>query len=301
MKQYCQKKYKVHSFTLIELITAMSIFSVLMLVMMRFFSESQQAWTSSNQRSMIFENAQIAMDLISRDLQSAYYEDELGSQVPFWHLSNVDTTNNAREMISFISTTPMRPNDNCTSNMCEIQYKLLYTETPTSNLAGWLMRSVTGNKNDAIADMDNEYHAATNATGKHNYANNFNVGGTGVTNVFTSDNSSSGDKSGTPHFSKVIPYVTNLSFLCFDSSNTLIPVDATGSADTEFPAMVKITLSLLDKNSWQKWIAMGGKPDKIYWDHVNNTLVDTADLQSAFRKKHERTFTKFVFLRDMGQ
>ena len=297
MKQYCQKKYNFNSFTLIELITAMAVFTVLMLVMMRFFSSSQEAWTTSNQRSMIFENAQVAMDLISRDIQSAYYDVELGKQVPFWHLSQADTTHHVREMLSFISATPMRPNDDCTSNLCEVQYKLFYTTTTTPD-TGWLVRCVTGNKNDGASAPHPNLAAAVNT--KYNYLNNFVVGGSTGTNAFTSNYASSGDGSGTPYFSKVIPYVTNLSFLCFDSSNTLIPVDTAGATDTEFPVMVRITLSLLDKNSWNKWIAMGGEPDKIYWNHGLNTLVDT-DPQADFRKKHERTFTKFVFLRDMRQ
>lgn len=305
MKQYSRKKYNIHSFTLIELITAMSIFTVLMLVMMRFFSESQQAWTVSNQRSRIFENAQVAMDLISRDIQSAYYEEKTAlTGIPFWHLSKIDTTNGSREMLSFISATPIRPNEDCTSNMCEVQYKLFYVEKPTlpatysDTDVGWLMRCVTGNRNDGAADPHPNPAAVVNP--KHNYDNNFNIASTGSANSFTSDNSSSGDGTTSTHFSKVIPYVTNLSFLCFDSSNNLISVDTLGTADTQFPSMVKITLSLLDKNSWLKWIAMGGEPENIYWDHAANKLSDT-DPQSEFRKKNERTFTKFVFLRDMGQ
>jgi len=285
------------SFTLIELIAAMAVFSVIMLVMMKFFGTAQKAWTSSNARSEVFENAKLAMDLISRDLQSAVYTEDI---IPFWHSdlgSNPDTTNETKEMISFISSTSVLPNDNCTSSQCEIQYKLAYKITDGGN-AGWLMRSATGNKSDANGDNT-----------KWNYSNNFAVGGSGSGKCFTRDGTSNGDLTENydgKGFSKIIPYVTNLEFMCFaydpvTKTNQAISPDSesgdftlnSAGHNNAFPVMVKISLSLMDKNSWKKWIALGGLPS----DPAEDDGGEDSDAEE-FRKQHERTFTKLVFLQN---
>lgn len=287
------KKHKL-TFTLIELITAMAIFSVLMVIMMRFFNEAQKAWTESSKRSMLYSNARIAMDLITRDLQCAIYTQ---NQTPFWHCRLSSPDNNTKEMLSFITETPMRPNDECLPT-CEVQYKLFYTTTPTDASAGWLMRRVTGDVND---------DGSTNTRWK--VSGNFNVAASGgIAKVFTRDNSSSGDANETYDgngFIKVIPYVTQLKFNCFKSDNSPIPADSDHNAytlnsaghDNAFPYLVKVSLSMLDKDSWKKWIAMGGDPSLADPSDDSN---DT-DPQKEFRKRYERTFTKLIFMGDKGQ
>lgn len=283
-------------FSLIELITAMVVFTLIMAVMMGLFRSAQQSWTRSNERTTIFENANLAMDLISRDLQCAVYDaGDAGAQpvFPFWHVQPVTPTLNTREMLAFVSLTPTMPNDECTSRLCEIKYKLYYTTDNTGPNLGWLMRSVTGNRGAGGVEND-----------KYTFQSNFEVETTengddddldGKTYAaFTIDYTASAD------FRKVIPYVTHLSFVCFDKNQAIIDPDTTGTADTEFPAMIKVTLSLLAKNAWIQWIERGGKPQKIYWSHNADKLHDD-DPASAFRKKHERTFTKLIFLLDRDQ
>lgn len=290
------------AFTLIELITAMAIFSVLMVIMMKFFNEAQKAWTMSAERAEIYDNGRIAMGLIAKDLQSAVYTQD---QTPFWHcnLSSGETDTGTKEMFAFVSATSLRPNSYC-SPSCEIKYKLFYAEN-NNDPAGWLMRSTTGDFNDD--NSDNVYNASTNATGRWNYVSNFSVGKTGVTNVFTRNNDSGGDKTATydsGDFVKIIPYVTSLRFDCYDKNNGYLAPDTAGSSGDisqttggTFPSMVKITLKLLDKNSWNKWIAMGATPNQALDD--SDATADPNDFDPAdFRKSKERTFTKIVFLKN---
>ena len=120
MKNKILKKH----FTLIELMAAMGVFAIIMLIMLTFFSSAQKAWTSCINRGQIYENARIAMDLISRDLQCAYYEKD---KIPFW---NKGYTNYAvadavynQESLCFVSVTNVAP-DGCNSKICEIKYQL---------------------------------------------------------------------------------------------------------------------------------------------------------------------------------
>ncbi|MEA2011919.1 MAG: hypothetical protein U9O87_02365 [Verrucomicrobiota bacterium] len=64
------KKYKSY-FTLIELLTAMGIFVILMFVIFSFFSNAQKLWSITNKNTRIYENARIAFEVIGRDLQNA--------------------------------------------------------------------------------------------------------------------------------------------------------------------------------------------------------------------------------------
>lgn len=260
-------------FSLIELITAMAIFSVLMVVMMKFFQEAQQAWTLSNQRAMVYDNARVAMDLITRDLQAAYYKKDV---TPFWHKGKTTFatwSEYSNESLAFIAATPM-PQEHSTTPFNEVIYQLYYTDVTNSN-AGWLMRSVTGNKSDA-----------TTPNTKHNYPSNFGVSKDTAADAFTLDGASN------EAFEKVIPYVTNLNFECFKADGSVI--STSDSAPTDFPFIVMVELTLLDKDSWNKWLALGATP---------NQAVDDSDTDPArsFRLERERTFTKMIFMGERGQ
>ena len=61
-------------FTLLELLVSMGVFALLMLALMQYFSSAQNIWTMSNSKTDMYENAKIAMNIISADLMNIYYE-----------------------------------------------------------------------------------------------------------------------------------------------------------------------------------------------------------------------------------
>jgi hypothetical protein len=279
-------------FTLIELIFAMTIFIILVAMTAKFYSTANRAISSSNEHTMIFENAKIAMDLMTRELQCIYYEN---GNTPFWHWRPEFPNNppgawgNYRnELLAFVSVTNLPQNNDCTSKISEVKYQKYYATNHDDSNDGWLRRSVTGNKMSDGSDNP-----------KWNYYGNLTVGYTTDTMVntdtpiaaFTANSKSSED------YQKVIPYVTDLSFICFDEEGLEIDPDIETSTDpddgtiTEFPFSIEITLKLMDKNSWQKWIDIGGD---------ENSLNDIGDIE-IFRKKHECTFIKTVLIGNRGQ
>ncbi len=304
-------------FTLIELVVAMGVFALLMLVLLSLFSSAQKAWTRLSQESEVFENAQIAMDLIGRELQCTYYE---VNRTPFWYkcattwggsdtapYTNLCVASSAvaknaytrydNQALCFISSTLLPPNKDCKSRLCEIKYQLykatLGSSFQTDTSAGWLLRSATG---DVTSDGSNNlYNATSNPTGKYRFYNFYavrGVGGTAAAQVFTMDEGSS------EPWVKVIPYVTSLTFECYKRDGTSLagyaPANATTSATptstlSPLPYSVKINLALLDKESWDKWKA----------------LVGTSTTESAtarqFRQSRERNFSKTVVIGERGQ
>jgi hypothetical protein len=59
-----------------------------------------------------------------------------------------------------------------------------------------------------------------------------------------------------------------------------------------FPYSSIANLTLLDSNSWAKWLAQGGKPD----DPDN----DSASAKT-FREQNERKFSKTIIIGERGQ
>lgn len=63
---------KCRRFTLVELLVALGVFSVLMVVFMQLFGTMRLAWTNTQRRTDAHSNVRVAMDMISTLLGSAY-------------------------------------------------------------------------------------------------------------------------------------------------------------------------------------------------------------------------------------
>ena len=260
-----------HSFTLLELLVAMAVFSMMMAILFRFIDIAQSAWTNSASRSMVYENARLAFDLIGRDLQSSYYSEDT---IPFWHKAATDSSwgENRNESLAFIATTNIPPFDNCDSKFCEVKYQLYYADNHDDANEGWLMRSITG---DHVDPAD-----GGGANPKWNYHSEFDISKSTATSAFTGDDTSSDAYSG------VIPYVTELSFKCLKRNADEITADSTGTSDTEFPSSVIVTITLMSRFTFKKW------------QTLDAAGASNADL---FKEENSSTFRKTFFLGEKGQ
>jgi uncharacterized protein (TIGR02599 family) len=61
---------KKKPFTLLELLTAMTVFTIFMLAVMRFFGLSQDVMSSSTNNVGQYEKVRVAMDMLAADLQN---------------------------------------------------------------------------------------------------------------------------------------------------------------------------------------------------------------------------------------
>jgi len=262
------KIYK-SKFTLIELIVSMGVFSILLLVTTTIFNTAQEAWTKSSAKSMAFKNVRVALDIMTSDIQSISSSYE-GIATPFWYKPEYGTGDNANELINFISETIM-PNPWNQNNLCEIKYQLFNHNNLLNVNSGWIMRAIT----DSSSTKWNFYDESTQSM-------NYNVGLSGANNAFTANS----DSNKWPI--KLIPYVTDLTFNCYDNNGTLIP--GTINYVVELPFYIEIELKCLDKESWEKWVAI----DSSHADGESNEAQN-------FRQRHERTFKKNVLIGNRGQ
>ena len=309
-------------FTLLELILAMGILTIIMVIMLSFFSAAQKAWMASSANAEIYENARVAMDLMTRDLQAALYNDENSAKgiYPFWHESD--------SKISFISTTNIGDAADLTNIIREIKYARSNGSAATNPLTqedlpstvsgtkilkgGWLVRSATGVSCKSISDPnnpinpDNKYNfdlfPRSNPGGNTRVYKVFKeiLGGIDITKISSQD------------FNYIVPYVVDLKFTCYNNRfQDMMDLDGNGISGgtiptqtvynypittaqmeaaeaTPFPYAVEIKLVLLDRNSWNKWVAMGG--------NVATPVTSDSGAVKTFREAHQRTFTTMIYL-----
>ena len=106
------RRRRAAHFTMIELIVAMSCFSLIVFALMSYLSTAQNAWTQSSGNCSVYENAQFVFDVIGKDLQCAVASSRESEKVPF--LSTSTTS------IAFVTCVPT--DDNSSSDLSKIKY-----------------------------------------------------------------------------------------------------------------------------------------------------------------------------------
>ena len=96
------KKLVIHRFTLVEILVSMAVFSILLVLMMQFFSGARTLWTANEKRSVVYSDASVALDLMSTLLQSTYCTfDNAGNNQTLFEISS------GKDKIYFVSNSRM--------------------------------------------------------------------------------------------------------------------------------------------------------------------------------------------------
>jgi len=136
-------KYKKKTFTMLELIVSMSVLLVMMTIMMQFFSSAQKAWVASSEQADVYDNARIAMDLITSDLNSIFYKPSC--EINFYHPGVKD------DKLGFFTYS--------NGGVKKIIYKL--NTASNSNRVGFLVRYADGDKDyttKKISELENVFN-----------------------------------------------------------------------------------------------------------------------------------------------
>jgi hypothetical protein len=282
----------------------------------------------------MFENARIALDIMSLDIQTIHYENR---KIPFWHKPMTDPDNAtesyiappgpneppysrfANEMLAFVSVTPT-PHTTDVSTQYEIKYQLAFAKTNEFD-AGWLMRSATGDsaaakaifrREDGWDDTKLTVAGWAAMAFPNNWPNNSSIWP--VVGCEKNDWEfvyTQGEGSSEP-YRRLIPHVTELEFICMDKNFNILSdkwyLGAPGmparvpainydyrASSSPFPYMIMIKLSLMDTVAWEKWLIMGGLP------HEPMRGGEASAPAKKFREQNQRTFNKLVLIGDRGQ
>jgi len=318
-----RRKGIIHHYTIVEVMMAMGIFLVMMTIMMQFFTSAQKVWNLASKKNMMYADARVSMNLMTRELQSMLYDnDSDGTGIyPFWYQwtdMNVDTGAATPELstadnynvsyltaLNFISTTDLKSVDEG-SDVCEIRYKFIpvyFDTTPTRTNAkgGKLQRCCTAEyyDNSGTATL-----TPSGTTDDYNFAANPYPTSNRV-NAIWKPNTTALD------FQTVITGVYALRFTCFAWSSTsglasLDALDASGATQgpgtisgydlitgTPKPVAVRIDMKLMAPKDLKKL---------AYYIHVaNDTGSSTSEKNDAEKqikilKQTMRTFSKVIYL-----
>jgi type II secretory pathway pseudopilin PulG len=210
-RQACQ----VRPFTLVELLAAMAVLVLLMTVVFSFLVSAQKAWSLTETNTRIYENAQVAFEVLTRDLQSAMFSADTGREIPFY-TGPSDATSPSNVVLAFAAE--VDPSEVATSRVCEIQY-LCYTQPGDPDNSFWLRRSRTCDRTTSGTNADWDFYADTTT-------------GTTTNWVSTRDPAQ-----------KVVDGVEGLTLVCYDASGNSLAQPSYAAA---LPKAVQITLTLFD-------------------------------------------------------
>ncbi len=282
MRTMNQKAGLKKSFTLVELIVSLAVFSILLTVMLQFFTGAQKLWTSSESRNQLYSDARVAMDLMSTMLQNAYYAQN-AAPIVINHAKATDTSGKSslyfgtkakidlggKTDIRFITfqrgENPNQLNKNIVNTQaqdCALLLAVLNDNEEKKYNDSFPPFSSAYGLNDVIKNVIDFLNAeAGKANSKYRYQLLENVTGLQIT-----------------------PYRLCSSAPGFESIPDAKLESKFGMTDAYFdmPYLVEIRLSLMDTKNFDLWKEMDA----------------SSDAAKKFKREHEYTFTRSVFLDD---
>ena len=277
------KKLVKNRFTLVELLVSMAVFSILLVLMMQFFSGAKTLWTANEKRAAIYADATVAMDLMSQLLQSTFYNSDGGTPFAITGIPAADNTATPRQpgaisdtnidgwnsRIYFISNSPMELSKGGSVRYLSFQRKTDSSVTGvTRNVLELLVFSDSSAQNLHFDQCFHPFGLDVAPDGKLVQAR------THLTNTVFADT--------TPLLAKerkiVLRNVTGLKFTPVDHKGQMIY----GANCYDLPAGIEIELSLMEN-------------EQTIRDYQ---ALTTAAERNDFRLKNEYTFRRTVWLGD---
>ncbi|MFT5128801.1 MAG: type II secretory pathway pseudopilin PulG [Rhodothermales bacterium] len=116
-----RRDLRTRSFTLVELIVAMGILSILMLLLVQFVIVTQRAWSLSQQRTRVYENSRAIFEVIERDFQTMAVSNVAGRIVEFYIGDPIPADSSQSLHCCVVSS--QDPHADANSRFVEISYK----------------------------------------------------------------------------------------------------------------------------------------------------------------------------------
>lgn len=235
-------KKKRKPFTLLELLAAMTVFTIFMLAVMRLFGLTQDVISGSVENTSYAERVRTVMDLIATDLQNIYYEE--GVETLCYYPTGSTNTDS-------LDLTVYRPTkmNNCKTHLTWVRY--MYNNT-AKNLAMYVVG-------------DNQYGAG--GTGKWR----LDQISTTATTLYPHSKLTSADGTvildGVYSF-KLIPYEWNGTKFD-DMSSSFDPVNKV----TKLPDKIRIEIKLISSAMMEKY--------NVYQETGMGKKVTDTDLEDA--------------------
>ena len=249
-------------FTLVELIVAMAVFSILLLLMLQFFTGAQTIWHGMEKRNEIYANARIAMDLMTAQLQNTFYTN---AGIPFV-IVNPDTDDSR---IYFATRTGDQfPGNSSLKYMTFQRNNITAANSETNAEQEQLRVAVFCDTSPGTPDFSS-FFPPYGVNPVTNFTQATNLLPSRLDGLLTNTQFSSAIADNVTAF-RIIPYR-------LDSDNDI--VRDTSSPVQQVPYLVELKLSLLTPEDFSRWLAITNPTDR-----------------DNFREENEYTFSRTVYL-----
>ena len=221
---------KKKPFTLLELLAAMTVFTIFMLAVMRLFGLTQNVMSSSTNNVSQYEKVRIVMDMLAADLQNIYYN-EGGNALAYYQQN--DASGEIKSLDIPVQRTHKIGKSDVT--LSRVHYGVVEDNVKTD--AGATVD--TGLKNLrilAIGNKDNNGNTES-AWALHRYGNE-------VANVYP-------DISTDSRFVTILDGIAEMKILPYNSNNPDVAVSPTKYLDASgprIPDFVVVKIKLVDDN-----------------------------------------------------
>lgn len=243
-------------FTLVELLVAMGIFSILLVLFMQFFSGMRLAWTNTEKRTSLHGDVRIAMDMLSALIGTAYYSSAStfsGEEGHFPFLADQSAARpgklyfacKAPASLDLPGTNPIRfigvqvPNRDETFGLTDtdLLYKLYVTV---------LSNDASANNGDVYPRFSPEFLNDSNEEIAPSAA---------LTALKTNLNGKLAAESS--HRIELLSYVTDFRVLAYDEKGRQYSV-VSGTAQDCFcvPYVIELRISVLSEEDFRKWVSL---------------------------------------------
>lgn len=271
-----------HPFTLTEIIVALGIFSLLMVLMLRFFTGAETLITSGEGRNTTYSDGRVAMDLIASLLRNVQLQDQAGTTFPF-KLERGAGAVNASDKIAFYTQSPVRLTSTAKSNFYSVQIEIKESESGEPASYTPLIIKVADDQ-DGIFEQIIDQSSNSNPS-------------------FLTKEDSGEDREGEQ---EVVRYVTGLSFVPYqittDSQMKIISKTTITQTDSsDMPNAIEIRLTMLSRENYQRYLALlpdseeSGEPGSGEESGEGGTDAEPENAKQ-FRLANEVEFTRTVLL-----
>ena len=280
------------SFTLVELLVAVGLLSLIMMLLLQLFSGAQKIWGANEKTGDVYANARVAMDLMAdllNTVQFSHGEDNDGNRLKSRDMIfSLDTkgTDGTRSSVTFAAIASSRNLPTTDNPICFVSFRLAeYKRTKDANspnTRGLLMVVYSDKKNETtFYNYFPPYGSFGNSrtTAKDDLNSNMNAQ---VVDYVTDRENSGSTTDGENDFCQVIAenvvaFKLTAYYLNDDGE---LQKKADDADVAEPPHMIEIQLTVLDADSYTRW----------------QELTGTA--KNDYLKQHQRVFSRNVFIGD---
>lgn len=218
-------------FTLVELMVAMGIFSLLMMLMFDIMVQVQDMWKESSSRTQLFENARFALDMLQRDLEGANY---ISSALVNFKMDKMNR-NEGNTGIGFVTASTLRPSASSRARMAECSYYF-------DKNKGRLLYRLIGDEDQYRFDVFSKD----------------NLNKIGTVRPLEIEDDLTAVKAGedpTGRYMELVPYVIDCKFWCYkrrivDEETQRTALTINQFDEGEMPCQVRVELVLMDKENF---------------------------------------------------